>query len=483
MTEWVELAHEKRGYIYPTSLYWLGVEYACREVGIKNSVVGCWYTDHEFSYVTEKGGLLRAAKMILKRFKEDKTFLDEIIKTNKEIIPEMLEAAEKLSGPGLKSQSGEGLYKRYENWLNKFLSLMKYSVMGTVLEMEKPILSNELEEILIKNLGKDSPRVGEYFQILTNPNEKTIASKEEIDLLKLKLLQIAGGLKEDDINGHLKKYSFIAFGYDGPSWKFEDIEKRLDQLLNDKDKIERKIAEKENFEKEIRIKQNGVLKKLSLTEEEEYLFLVLRTLGFWKFERKFQNQKAHELMEYFIKEIAKRNNLSIAQAKMITHLEMKEVLINNKINLELLNERIKESLVVFKGLDFEVISGEKMNEVHREIEESLRVDLNIKELKGSTAYSGKARGRIRRIDEPEEMSKMKKGDILVSASTSPHILGAMKEAGAIITDSGGITCHAAIVAREIKVPTIIGTKIATKILQDGDLVEVDAEKGIVRKIK
>jgi pyruvate,water dikinase len=58
----------------------------------------------------------------------------------------------------------------------------------------------------------------------------------------------------------------------------------------------------------------------------------------------------------------------------------------------------------------------------------------------------------------------------------------MKKAGAIITNSGGITCHAAIVAREIKIPTLIGTKIATKIFKDGDLVEVDANKGIVRKI-
>tara|TARA_Y100000310_G_scaffold338021_1_gene426573 strand:- start:1597 stop:1776 length:180 start_codon:yes stop_codon:yes gene_type:complete len=59
----------------------------------------------------------------------------------------------------------------------------------------------------------------------------------------------------------------------------------------------------------------------------------------------------------------------------------------------------------------------------------------------------------------------------------------MKKAAAFVTDEGGVTCHAAIVSREMKKPCIIGTKIATKVLKDNDLVEVDANKGIVRKIK
>ncbi len=59
----------------------------------------------------------------------------------------------------------------------------------------------------------------------------------------------------------------------------------------------------------------------------------------------------------------------------------------------------------------------------------------------------------------------------------------ISKAAAVVTDEGGVLCHAAIVARELKKPCIIGTKIATKVLKDGDTVEVDAEKGIVRKIK
>ena len=72
---------------------------------------------------------------------------------------------------------------------------------------------------------------------------------------------------------------------------------------------------------------------------------------------------------------------------------------------------------------------------------------------------------------------------LVSNATQPELLPAMKKAAAIVTDVGGMTCHAAIVSRELGVPCVIGTKIASQVLKDGDLVEVDASHGRVKKVK
>jgi pyruvate, water dikinase len=77
---------------------------------------------------------------------------------------------------------------------------------------------------------------------------------------------------------------------------------------------------------------------------------------------------------------------------------------------------------------------------------------------------------------------MVSGDVLVTGMTRPEFVPLMKLASAIVTDEGGITCHAAIVSRELGKPCVIGTKNATKVLRDGMLIEVDAEKGIVRII-
>ena len=67
--------------------------------------------------------------------------------------------------------------------------------------------------------------------------------------------------------------------------------------------------------------------------------------------------------------------------------------------------------------------------------------------------------------------------------TDPDMVPAMKRAGAIVTDEGGITCHAAIVSRELQVPCIIATKIATKVFKNGDLVEVNATTGTIRMLR
>lgn len=97
---------------------------------------------------------------------------------------------------------------------------------------------------------------------------------------------------------------------------------------------------------------------------------------------------------------------------------------------------------------------------------------------GCTGNAGTATGHVRIITSHEE--NIEEGDILVCDMTTPAFVPLMQKARAIITNRGGILCHAAIIARELKIPCIVGTEKATKILKDGDHVEVDATKGTVR---
>lgn len=104
-------------------------------------------------------------------------------------------------------------------------------------------------------------------------------------------------------------------------------------------------------------------------------------------------------------------------------------------------------------------------------------------LKGQIGCRGYVKGIVRIVINSDAFSKFKPGEILVAGMTRPEYVPLMKNAAAIVTDEGGITCHAAIVSRELNIPCVIGTKNATRVLKDGDLVEVDAEKGVVRIIK
>ena len=83
----------------------------------------------------------------------------------------------------------------------------------------------------------------------------------------------------------------------------------------------------------------------------------------------------------------------------------------------------------------------------------------------------------------KEFKKMREGDILVTSMTRPEFVSIMKKAAAIVTNEGGITCHAAIISRELNTPCIISTRIGTQKLKDLDFVEVDANKGIIKIIQ
>ena len=101
-------------------------------------------------------------------------------------------------------------------------------------------------------------------------------------------------------------------------------------------------------------------------------------------------------------------------------------------------------------------------------------------VKGISAFPGKCRGKARLILDLNNLHLVKKGDILVTSMTRPQFNRQIKNAKAIVTDEGGMLCHASILAREAGIPSVVGTKTATKVLKDGDLIEVNADKGIIK---
>lgn len=103
----------------------------------------------------------------------------------------------------------------------------------------------------------------------------------------------------------------------------------------------------------------------------------------------------------------------------------------------------------------------------------------VRLLTGLAASPGRATGRVRVLLQPAEAGRMLDGEVLVAPMTSPDWVPAIRRAAALVTDGGGMTCHAAVVARELGVPCVVGTRSATTLLHDGDLVTVDAVAGVV----
>lgn len=143
-----------------------------------------------------------------------------------------------------------------------------------------------------------------------------------------------------------------------------------------------------------------------------------------------------------------------------------------------LKERYEYSVLRGKREANELITGDAARSFISDITEVIQEHAN--ELSGVSAMKGIVRGIVHKAFSEEDLNDFKEGEILVTTMTRPSWVPAMKKAGAFVTDAGGVLCHAAIVAREMKKPCVIGTKVATQMLENGDEIEVDADNGIVK---
>lgn len=179
----------------------------------------------------------------------------------------------------------------------------------------------------------------------------------------------------------------------------------------------------------------------------------------------------------FFEEVGKRIGVPKEEMEYTIYPELKEMLLEKKIDREKLRQRKRHCLCIQTKEGHWVLEGKIVDDL---FEQLFLVKETVSEIRGLIASSGKACGPVRIIQKVHDFLNMQEGDILVTSMTRPEFAPIMKKAAAIVTDEGGITSHAAIVSRELVKPCIIGTKIATKVLKNGQRVEVDATKGIVR---
>lgn len=171
--------------------------------------------------------------------------------------------------------------------------------------------------------------------------------------------------------------------------------------------------------------------------------------------------------------------------------DLKNLLSGEKIDLDIIKKRKKAFVIVHINNKIQYIEGKEARVITSSFKKSEQAEYKkaIHGLVGQTANRGKIQGKV--VISPmldikaamEVEREMKKGDILIVQSTNPDLMVLCDKAGAIVTDQGGMLSHAAVISRELRIPCIVGTTNGTKVFKTGDLVEVDANKGIVKIIK
>jgi phosphoenolpyruvate synthase/pyruvate phosphate dikinase len=190
--------------------------------------------------------------------------------------------------------------------------------------------------------------------------------------------------------------------------------------------------------------------------------------------------RANHYHQQFLETVSKQYSQPIESLWFYTYHEMLNAIESGQfIPAQEVARRKKMVVEVASKKEQVVLSGDEAQFFFEQLQEKTA---EAKEFRGTIAQAGKVQGTVKVVLKSIDIAKVQAGDILVASMTRPEMTPAMHKAAGFITDEGGITSHAAIVARELKKPCIIGTKIATKILKDGDRVEIDAKQGIVRKL-
>ena len=186
-------------------------------------------------------------------------------------------------------------------------------------------------------------------------------------------------------------------------------------------------------------------------------------------------------LEKWAKQVERKNKISYKLVLCCTKDEVDIFWKTGKLpSKKELEKRFKLCVIFFEkgkyqlSVNKEAVMAEKM--VHNSFFED-------KELKGTCAYPGKVTGRVKIVFDPSKIKDFKEGDILVTPMTRPEYLNLVKKSAGFITDAGGMLSHAAITARELKKPCVVGTQVSTKKLKDGDVVEVDAGKGVINILR
>jgi len=414
---------------------------------------------------------------------EDRAFFETLDSCQRKTAKAVFDYADFLSTADLSSCSNAELYGAFDRLFSLFVEMNVFGHLINLPDFETNLFSNKITTMLEPKTRKAGITVAEAFSVLTTPNEKSFMQQQDEDFCKLLMLaQENDPSFENALNAHAKKYDWLQFHYDGPTlldklYFQQVIESELKQGIDGR----QKLVEAEAKAEALKQKQAGLYAVLSLDENEKYWLEVAKAFLFLKGLRKDAVFYGHRHAERLFVEIGKRLGISVKEVKHLTRSELKQSLENACVDKKLLAERLKFMVMyVENGLE-SIYAGQEADEYWAKVKQA-KVSAEVTEIKGTPACPGFVRGVVKFVARVEDIPKMNQGDILISFATNPNLVPAMKKAGAIVTDEGGITCHAAIVSRELGIPCVVGTKVATKWLKDGDLIEVDATNGIVRKL-
>jgi phosphoenolpyruvate synthase/pyruvate phosphate dikinase len=435
---------------------------------------GEWYWNNE--------DMVRLRKSFIKKVHKKPNVLQKHLTEWEKRVEKFNKCMKIIDKTDLTKLSNDVLLKLYNEWYQLYLAEYGIAIgLQDAFSMHaEDFLTPHFKEI-IEEQGAGT-HFSEFYTLLMSPTEDSFFTREYRDrlkLLKAKNNKLLPKKREDLLNKHVEKYHWIHNNY------AKDVYLDKEYFIKELKKIEHLDPDKENKRldkhlRETKKEKAALIKRLKLSRESQNLIKITEVFAYMQDERKKYVLIASHYQNLFITELGKRLKLTKEEMEYTYIHELKDLFKQKKIDKKIFRDRKKFVCVISTVDNYDLLQGKEAEELFKTCFEKKQEKVDM--IKGMVASTGYAKGPVKIIRKTHDIANFQEGDILVASMTRPETVVAMEKAAAIVTDEGGVTCHAAVVSREMGKPCIIATKIATKVFEDGDMVEVDAKKGVVRKL-
>lgn len=481
----------------------------------------CFFKNGRADWYIPKKDLEKTAHVLIKKLATTPRLGKKLIAKWKKDQQKFLEACEKIETLKLSTLNNPEILKLFNNLTQKYSKRCTSSSLIDSFALTTDEKISQMVQKELETLGQGK-KFAHVFSTLTAPTYPHFVNEAEIALLELiiKIQQnpaakklftqppekILKSLEKSFphlhrlINFYCQKYFYLRNNYiRNYQLKPTDILQESRTILSSHTFLKHRLKELKNMPRENQHQKQIILKKYKISRPLQKLLELSDDFTYWQDERKKSSFLATHYFSLIFKELAKRTPFTIKEFKFMFPEEINKILQHlydscvsschscKSRNLKThaphfkdeIQARLTNCAVIWKN------SKRQITLIPEKIEALQKTVLppkpkNTENLEGLIACPGWIKGPAKIVKSATEIHKVKEGDILIAVMTRPDYLPAIKKAAAIITDEGGITSHAAIIAREFNIPCLIATRHATKIFHDNEWLEIDTGSGTIR---
>lgn len=449
-----------------------------RPRGTEPKVRICFFYQGSADWYMDMQDIRRGAKAITKLAKKDPQISKKLLaawESDEKKFDKFFIEFEKINFKKISTK------KVYELWNKFWLLSIKRLTSSTIIDHFALGTDEQIGRMLrqeSRGAYKTESDFTRVFSLATAPVHQSFVNLAEIDLLKIIL-----GKSKEKLEDYKKRYYWSKNNYfTAQSLSLKYFKEEILSWKKSGKDLNQELSRIENTPVRNRREKESLLSQFKLSPLLRTLLVISEDFTRWQDERKRATYLAIDMGSIILKELGRRIGYTPLELKYALPDELENIYKAGQPTPKELRNRSKKCLFIMNKEGFYVGVGKFQEKLIKEIVLGKKDLGDIQDFRGLSASTGRAIGRVKIVKSATEVGKVKPGDILVAVMTRPDYIIAMKKAAAIVTNEGGITSHAAIVSRELGIPCIIGTKIATEVLRDGDLVEVNANHGWVRKL-